>query len=304
MLSKMTALHIHLAGFFTALVVAGLLFLLVIKPQQEALTRTKQETNDLLTTQHGDEADQHERDAKKEEQKKVTVLAKWQQASSEYMPAIPFGTDVLQTYEDVIINLPREYGSFMSAWYDAQRKEGISRAVGVGFPIPSFPTNPNDIASLNHITFPSDGNAWNVTVEAKSFDDLMAHLRRFNTDLKHHGVPVINNVSLEGQSPNLLGRYQLALYIIPPTSPPPADPRIGAAAAAAAGGGIGMGRMGGGPPGMMGGPGGFSGPPGMMGPGGYRGMRPGMGGAPAGAPIAAPPAAGGGGKAGKDPGDE
>jgi len=193
----------------------------------------------------------------------------------------------------VIVNLPREWGTFMAAWYDAQRNKGISREPGVAFPIPSFPTDPNSIATLDHITFPAD-KPWSVAVNAKSFDDLMAHLHRFNTDLKHHGMPVINNVSLEGQSPNLICRYDLALYVISPTAPPAADTRIGGQPANPAGaGGFGAGRFGGmmgGPPGMMGGPPGMrGGPPGMMGgPGGM--YRPGMGGMPPGGP---PPQAGG-----------
>jgi hypothetical protein len=296
MLSKMTALQIHIAGFCAALIVVLLLFLLVIKPKQATLQQTRQDVNDLTTNQHGTQTDvtQHQNDLTKAKKDKVQTIAQWQQSSSEYMPNIPFGTDVLQTYQDVVVNLPKEWGTFITAWYDAQRNKGVSRVPGVEFAVPSFSTDPNAVASLDHITFPPNGG-WNVAVEATSFDALMAHLRRFNGELKHHGMPVVNNVSLEGQSPHLIGRYELALYVISPTKPPAADSRIGGAGVGAGGGigaaGMGMGggmmgmhgmRMGGpmgGPPGMMGGP--------MGGPGGPM-MRPGMGGAPPAAPAGAP----------------
>ena len=62
-----------------------------------------------------------------------------------------------------------------------------------------------------------------MNIQARSFDAAMAHLRRFN-DMSRHGMPVIDNVSLAGQSPNLQMTYTLALYIIPAHAPPPSDP--------------------------------------------------------------------------------
>lgn len=257
MFSKFTTLQIHLVGFFTSLIVLGLLFLLFVKPKQEQLQKVQAETKDIQTNQHGtqEEVSQHNTALKKAQSDQVKIKAEWQLASAEYMPNIAWGTDVLQTYQNVIVNLPRQWGTFVTSWYDVQRNQGIARVPGTEFPIASFPTEPNAaVASVRTITFP-EGAPWNVTVEAKSFDDLMAHLRRFNREMKHHGMPVIDNVSLSGQSPHLIGRYTLALYVIPSTPPPGADPRLGGAGAGA--GGFGGGRMG-------------------M-PGGYRGSMPGMG---------------------------
>jgi hypothetical protein len=295
MLAKLTTLQIHLVGFFTSLIVLGLLFLLFVKPKQEQLQKVQAETKDIQTNQHGTQEDvtKHNADLKKAQNDQAKVKAEWQLASAEYMPNIVWGTDVLQTYQNVIVNLPRQWGTFITSWYDVQRNQGIARVPGTEFPIASFPTDPNAaVASVRTITFPQ-GAPWNVTVEAKSFDALMAHLRRFNREMKHHGMPVIDNVSLSGQSPNLIGRYTLALYVIPPTPPPGADPRLGGGAAAGAGagaGGFGGGRMG--MPGYRGGPG--MGPMmgrGAMGPMGPGGPMPGAG--------APPPAA-----SSPDPGDK
>ncbi|HZO89948.1 MAG TPA: hypothetical protein VFB38_16580 [Chthonomonadaceae bacterium] len=260
MLNRLTMLHINLAGLFTALIIAGLLFLALIKPKQEDLQKTRADAQNIETQQHGTEAEasQHERDVKRAQQQQVAVEAQWQQASAEYMPRIPFQGTTLASYP-LIADLPRQWGTWLASWYDVQRNQGVSRAPGVTFAIPGFPADPNYIASLNHITFPSETQPWTVTVEAKSFDDLMAHLRRFNTEMKHHGMPVINNVALSGQSPNLVGSYQLALYIIPPTKPPAEDIKIGSPGAGRAGG-PGMGAMG-----MMGGYGAMTGRAGMMG---------------------------------------
>lgn len=58
--------------------------------------------------------------------------------------------------------------------------------------------------------------------------------------MEHHGMPVINNVVISGQSPDLMLDYEMALYIIPRTPPPARDPMIGGGAGAPAGG-MGMG---------------------------------------------------------------
>jgi hypothetical protein len=108
--------------------------------------------------------------------------------------------------------------------------------------VPSLATEPNGIASLTSITFPSPKSPWKVSLICQTFDDAMAHLRRFN-GMMGHGMPVVDAVTLSGHSPELILSYNLALYIIPGQAPPPVDTRIGAGGGS--GGGGGMGKMGG-----------------------------------------------------------
>jgi hypothetical protein len=129
-------------------------------------------------------------------------------------------------------------------------REGIIPASS--FPIESFSTDPNDVSNLKSISFPQ-GKPWDVDVIAKSFDAAMNHLRRFNT-IPRHGMPVVDKVALLGQSPYLHVRYTLQFFVIPPTEPPAADPKIsGTGAGAGAGPPSPMGGMGGSMGGMMGG---------------------------------------------------
>ena len=108
-----------------------------------------------------------------------------------------------------------------------------------GFPIESFSSDPNDVSQLKAIAFPQT-KPWEVEVSAKNFDAAISHLRRFNT-IQHHGMPVIDKVALSGQSPDLRVKYTLQMFVIPPSAPPAADPKISGGAAGSGGGGPSMG---------------------------------------------------------------
>ena len=69
--------------------------------------------------------------------------------------------------------------------------------------------------------------------------------------MRGFGMPVVDNVELQGQSPDLTMTYDMALYIIPPANPPAPDPVIGAG-----GGGGAPAQTGFGGPGSGGRPGG------------------------------------------------
>lgn len=238
-MSRLTALHINLIGLGTGLVLALALYFALIKPKKEEVattqaaaeqTRTSGGTPTMVKTK--------ETELAKTKQDVAKTQADWAVNEVKYMPAIGFGTteSLLDTYQNKIIKLPTYFGERLSAWYDAQRPE-VARLPGVEFPIDAFPTDPNAISQLTALKFPKD--RWQVQVEAKYFDAAMAHLSKFN-DMRGLGMPVINNVALQGTSPSLVMSYDLALYIIPRQAPPPSDPRLtgqptGAAGAAGAG---------------------------------------------------------------------
>lgn len=272
-------LHINLLGLGITLVAALFLFFLMIKPHQDDIKSVQADTANVQSNGGTQTAlDQKKSDLKKAQAQGVKAQADWVKNSSVYMPDLKLnGPDVLTTYETRLIKLPAYFGQYVTNWYAQQSKYGVTLNPGISFPVPAFPPDPNAVSTVDHLTLPGDGRDWGVQVTAKNFDAGMAHLRRINSMTKH-GMPVIDNVALSGQSPNLQMSYSLALYVIPPKGPAAADPRIGAEGAAGAG------RMGG----MPGGMGGFGGGP----PAGF----PGMGGGAAGGKfgIMRPSAAGGG----------
>ncbi len=285
-MSKLTIAQINIIGISIAIVLALILFFgpVRIKGNEAAdVEKTAKSTQDQNGT--ADAVAKHNRDLVATQKKAKLTDQQWAVSAVKYMPDLPYNTktDPLSAYMfnhvqiekgHGVRDLPTAWGEWITAWYDAQRNLGVARVPGMQFPIPALAdsggyANPNAIASLDHLTFPQDGRTWTVNLEAKSFDQAMAHLRRFNS-IQRHGMPVINNVTLSGQSPNLQLSYELALYVIPNSPPPAEDPYINSSTGTA-GGTSGMPGMGMGAPGMsrgggMGAPMGM--PPGAMGAGG------------------------------------
>jgi hypothetical protein len=278
-MSKLTLLHINIIGIVSTLLFALIFFFVLVKPKQDDVATTNASYQSTVSA-HGTSEDvaKHKKDLEKTKKDAAQTEVEWTKQASYYMPKLPYTatSDPLQVYfftpvgnqKFGIRDLPTVYGRWLTAWYDAQRDSGIARMPGTEFPIDAFSTDPNAISSItNHLTFPKDGSPWVVNLDCKSFDDAMAHLRRFNT-MQWHGMPVVNNVALSGQSPHLNLAYTLALYIIPANPAPPADPRLGSKVSGGGAGGAGM-------MGMPGGPGGYPGMPsgaGMPGGGSVPGM--------------------------------
>ncbi len=261
--SRLTALHIHIIGATALLLASLIIFFAMIKPRNQE-TETAKAAGAAAEQAGGSETAKAaaKKDLEKSKLDTIQITKDWMVYSRKYMPTLKWSKDNIDQYytSNAVNDLPAQWGRWVTAWYDAQRTSGVSRSLGQVFPVPSLASDPNGIANLTYITLPSAKEPWKVQVTCKSFDQAMAHLRKFNGMLQH-GVPVVTNVTLSGQSPELLMSYDLALYIIPNTPPPAVDPRIGGGAAPAGGGfgggfGGGMGGpMSGGPPvsgGMLG----------------------------------------------------
>lgn len=255
-MNKLTALHINIIGIVTALIMSLLLFFLMIKPKNEDI-ETAQKATEAAESAGGTQAKitEAQNTLKKEQQTTVVKTKAWAVNQKAYMPRMEFGpnqksSNMLGLYEfgGIYSNNKRYgmrdfaqvWGPKVRNWYDAHVREGIIRTND--FPIEAFSTNPNDISKLTSITVPQ-GKPWHVTVLARSFDAAMLHLRRFNS-MRGFGMPVIDNVSLEGQSPALALTYDMSLYIIPPADPPAPDPIIAGDAGAGAGSASGPGSGG------------------------------------------------------------
>ncbi|MDE2126697.1 MAG: hypothetical protein KGJ62_08910 [Armatimonadetes bacterium] len=256
-ISRLELLHINLIGAGAALLLTLILFFALIRPKQEATTAMRADVASVEGSGGTAAAVQSKQsDLANTKKQAVQTNADWQVSSRLLMPGVPYGTtdQILATYENWLIKVPAQWGTWLTSWYDAQRADGITRNPGVEFAIPSYSTDPNTLATLTDLTFPPGGKGWNVSLTAKTFDDAMRHLMRFN-GMRRHGMPVIDNVSLTGQSPNLQLSYTLNIYVIPGSVPPAPDPMLGGALASSSGGG-------GGAPGPGGSPFGNGGPPG------------------------------------------
>ena len=259
-INRLLGWHILLIGAGASLILFLILYFAMIKPKREELDGVISATEGTKTAGGtAEKVAQNDRTLKQEQVNAININRDWNEYAQLYMPNIEFNPDkpdLLYQYEHSIYSdngkhyglreLPGVWGRWVTAWYDGQAKAGINRPVGMVFPVGSFPTDPNAISKLDSMQFPLD-KPWHVTVMAKSFDQAMAHLKRFNGIAKR-GMPVVSNVALSGQSPDLQVDYDLMLYIIPPTKPPIADPVL-------TGGGGGQGGGGGGFGGGMGGPG-------------------------------------------------
>jgi len=270
--SRLTAMHVHIIGGVVLLVVFLILFFGMIRPKNQQIEEAKAAAATAESAGGTKQAvSKAQNDLKSSKQDTVRITSDWNVYAAKYMPNYNWDPDPLKAYFQksgkqvlALNDVPTAEGTWVTKWYDAQRGQGITRGEGVEFPVPPLASDPNGVAALTSITFP-DKSPWKVTVICKSFDEAMAHLRRFN-GMEKHGMPVINDVSISGQSPELEVSYSLALYVIPWQAPPAADARIGSGGATGGGGG-GMGGMGGGMgPGGMGGKGGMVGP--MTGGGG------------------------------------
>jgi hypothetical protein len=256
MKSKLTALHINIIGIVSALVIAAILFFAMIKPKNEEIETTKA----AVATAEGaggtpTQVSQKKTELKRTEDEAVQTKARWTVNEEKYMDnptAINFGTteNLPMTYYNYMTTLPATIGRWVGAWYDAQRPRGVSRYPGVEFPVEAFPANPNAISEIKYLRFPQQG-VWPVALECKDFNAAMEHLTKFN-GMRKHGMPVVNNVALAGQSPNLQLTYDLTLYVIPKPLAPAPDPRISSTPPGGTGTAPGgMGGMGGGSMGSM-----------------------------------------------------
>ncbi len=237
------AMHVNIIGVVVILIVVLVGIFGMIRPKKQE-TEVLAQAADAAEKSGGTDEDNRKSAADLVASKKKTVQIKadWAVYSTKYMPDLKWNPNILEEFylRDPVNDIPAQWGRWVTAWYDAQRRDGVSRAPGVEFPVPPLVSDPNGIANLTSITFPTPKAPWKVSLICQTFDDAMAHLRRFNGMLKH-GMPVVDGVTLSGHSPQLTLNYNLALYVIPAEAPPPMDPRIGTGTGGGVGSGGGMG---------------------------------------------------------------
>jgi hypothetical protein len=283
MMSRLTVLHINLIGVVVAAIVAAGLYFTLIPGANDAIAKaeaSRKTVVDKAATLPVAKANLAKAQKDKADAERVYAVGQ-----KQYFPLIGFTGNRM---EDMIRlfwshngkSWPERFIRTVKQYMASQAKtNGIVWENPGVLQLGPFGPNPNtiDIAMPGegmgekgylHYTFP-------MTVRARSLDSLMRHIQQWPI-IRGAGVPVVEGLTIAGNTPNLIASYSLTLTIIvDQETPPPADNRVSGQA-----GGAGGGMMGGpgGMPGMMGGPGGM---PGMMGgPGGMPGMMGGPGGMP------------------------
>lgn len=141
-------------------------------------------------------------------------------------------------------DMTREIGHKLRAW---PSRTGVERRYEVALPPP--PNDPNAIPSLA-LVFPIG----TVQVRASSFEGLLNHVRKWN-DVPNL-VVLVDGLTISGMSPELIGSYNMVVFVYPrPVAgqPGPNVPSSPQAAGGMAPGGFGGGFGGGGLGGAFGG---------------------------------------------------
>lgn len=257
-MSKLTRPQIFIIGGVTALVFGLGGYFGLIDPAQKQL-ETERTRRDTRRTK-ADERSTVERKKKDAEKQVAQAKADWNVYERRYMPDI----DVSNTYsawQDLINEQVRVLGPKMQKFLDSDKS--VTKLQG-SFALPAAPSDPN--ASLNELYVFSPGG---VQVQG-TFKNVLAHVERWN---RFDRLVLVTGLTLSGNSPNLVGQYNLQVFEYTHGD------RTKAVAIPQASGG-GAGGFGGG---MMGGSGSMMGGAGMRGGGGpMMGAPMSGGGAPAG----------------------
>jgi hypothetical protein len=258
-MAKITPLQIWIISIVLSLIAGVLIFFLLIRPAQDRLAQADRKFSDneqVVLTRSA-----KEKDKKLALQEVAEAKAKWGVYDRQLMPNIDTTnryTAMTQLWAEQLNTLGPKVRNYLYA----DKKVQVARE---SIALPAPPTDPNQLARK---AFVFDFGQIDVV---GSFNDVLNHVERWN---KFDRLVVADNLSLQGNSPRLVGSYSLSCYVF--THSDTIGPEFPSAA-----GGNGVGGARGGFPG---GGGGF---PGGGGGGGYGGG--GAGGAPfsAGRPTAA-----------------
>jgi hypothetical protein len=269
--ARLSPLIVAVVGGVLSLLALGLLFFLLIKPTQESIAsqQARLDTNAPGTEPLAPGSDrQRGLDANKKKAQADLVQAKinvqktkmqWAQVEAALMPPL----DVSNRFK-AMRQLTYEFTHYLGP--DLQHQLTVTKGATspTVFSLPAPPTSPNDPMIRSGVLQVPLGA---VTVNG-DFHHILAQF--FNWQYFNRLV-VVDGLSLNGNSPYMVGSYTATLYIFPQndTLLPVPDPHAGGAGATRGGAAGGYPGGGGGYPGGGGGyPGGGGGYPGA---GGYPG---------------------------------
>lgn len=276
-MSRLTLLHINIIGVVVAVALGAALYFTLITSAQDRIKKNQTEYNNVKT--EADKLPQAKASLKKAQEAKATAERDWGIFQSQYTPVIGYNSNWDRVETMIKLFWPNNGRSWPERFMRTVRQymQQEAKTNGIVWENPGVlvlgPYGP-DPNTIDLSIPPGDGLGENGTihytfpmaVRAKSLPSLLRHIKNWPS-IRGAGVPVVENLNLSGNSPNLRATYDLTLTIILSDAEvkaiPPVEPRVG-------GTGGGRGAMPGfGPGGRMGAP--MMGPPGMIGPGGMPG---------------------------------
>lgn len=268
-MSKLTVLHINIIGLAIALIVGAALYFTVISSANEEQKKAQGEYD--VVKAEADKLPAAKRNLETATRDRQVAITQYSAYEGQYMPVIGYEKDVLTNmmrnfWPNGGKSWPERYIKKFRAYMatEARTNRIVWENPGV-LVLPSFGPDPNriDAAGAGEGLGPVLHYSYQMSVRARNLPSLMRHIKNWSS-VRGFGVPTVDGLTIQGNSPNLTATYNLALTIIlrdiDNKAIPPANARIsgsgGGGAAGAMGGRGGMGMMGGGmsmmgmPPGM------------------------------------------------------
>jgi len=301
-MSRLTVLHINIIGAVVAIIVGVALYFTIITAAQDQVKKNQEEYNSVKA--EADKLPGARRSLAQAEAEKKKTEADYAVYRVKYIPTLNYTGTTPQDRVKTMMRVwwpnngkswPERFIAGVRGHMRAEaRRNRITWLNPTVLVLPPYGPDPNRIDMGDGdkaISFPAAG-AYPISVRGPSYQSLMNHLASWN-QVRGVGVPTIDGVSLQGNSPNLVMNYNLRFTVIVEEDVPPSIGKISGNAGAGGGGGpaggFGSGagmaqmmRMGGGGP---------------TGPGASAGMAQMMGGRGVARPGGAAPASGGGGAA-------
>jgi Tfp pilus assembly protein PilO len=249
--SKITRQQIYIIGAVLAVIAAIAVYFAVIKPQGEELAAQTSRRDSRQAK--ADEKPQADADLKKAKQEVLEAQRDWQRYERALMPQIQIG-DLMVGIQQLWREQIKTLGPLTDQFLKADKTVQVLQS---NIQLPAPPEDPN---AVNQPLFVY--NLGQVSVQG-TFENILRHVERWN---RFNRLVLVDGLSLSGNSPSLVGQYNLTCYVFTQgDTPGPAIPQAGAGGR--------PGGLGGGRPGGMGGPpggGGYGGGP-PVGGGGARG---------------------------------
>jgi hypothetical protein len=234
-IAKLTVAQIWIIFGVLSVLTAALLWYFLIKPREEEITKQAS-----IVTQKRPDADALPasiKDLAKANQEVAAAKLEWARYDKRYMPQIttndPWdGTQ--QLWKQQMFELGPKIRNFIT-------KDKSIQITGMNLQLPAPSSDPNVVSGLTLLPY----ELGTITVTG-TFENILRHVERYNT---FDRLIMVRDLTLSGNSPNLVGTYAITCYIFPQDNGKGKGIPI-----PQAGGGMGS-MMGGGPPsGMMGGP--------------------------------------------------
>jgi hypothetical protein len=266
--AKLTPQQVYIIGVVLSIISAAVIYFTLVKPGNEALQTAKadlQQQTDIAAKQPKADADQV-----KAKQLVALAQAKWAIYDRRYMPDIDLSNrmkGIQQLWHEQVEVLGPAAERFLRADHTV---EVLQDGIAVAAP----PSDPNAVVA-KQFTF----DLGSVSVVG-TFNEVLNHASRWN---KFNRLVLMDNLTLSGSSPRLVGQYTLRCFEFTHNADKPGEAIPQAAAPTGGAGGRGGGPPTGGnfevmPPSSAGPGGGSPGGPGPMGSGGPMPMPSGSGG--------------------------